>query len=194
MAALIDARSDSWTWVEPLEVDASRDGRKAVRMKASPLRPANGGVVGGHNNLLGPPDEGIEPSWLIDRGRHMKMGHHRCADHPTDGESDGYVPGVVHIDDRRPMPNTGTDGSECPHGGRHRCSPRGKRTRNLSRLPDECVPARPVVTDALVEEVDVPATVGQDSEDGKLRCLSAAHGSKMICEREYTSICHGFTW
>ena len=57
----------------------------------------------------------------------MEMGHHGRADHPTDSQGDRYIAGVVHVDDRRSVPNTETDGSHDPDGGRHRCNPRRKR-------------------------------------------------------------------
>jgi hypothetical protein len=85
-------------------------------VKTGPLRPPEGGVVGGHDYLVGPPEKGIEPSGLIDGGWQMDMGHDRSADEPTDSQRDGHVAGVVHINDRWPVPNTGSDGSNYPEG------------------------------------------------------------------------------
>ena len=93
MASLIDARN--WDAAKPPDVDAGRKRPHVVRVEAGPLRPPNGGVVGRHDHLLGPPEEAIEPCRLIDGGWQVEMGHDRCADHPTDRQRDGYVSGVV---------------------------------------------------------------------------------------------------
>ena len=116
------------------------------------------------------------------------MGHDRCADHPTDRHRGRHVSGIVHVHDRGPVPNARPDGSNDPEGGRQRCVPRGKGARDLRCLGDECLPARPVVADALVEEVDLPSPRGQRLQDGELRRLGASHRSEVAGEGEHPSI------